>query len=90
MARELLARGDHARAQSALAVATEAAPGQPALWYNLACARARLGAKKPALDALERAVGAGYSDREYMAKDGDLASLRGEARFEALVRAPSP
>jgi predicted Zn-dependent protease len=90
MARELLARGDHARAQSALAVATEAAPGQPALWYNLACARARLGAKKPALDALERAVSAGYSDLEHMAKDGDLASLHGEARFQALVRAPSP
>ena len=90
MAREFLDRGDHARAQTALAVATEAAPGQPAFWYNLACARARLGARKPALDALERAVAAGYSDREHMAKDGDLASLRGEARFEALVRAPSP
>ena len=61
--RELLARKDHARALAALAVATEAAPDRPGYWYNLACVQARLGGRRQALDALERAVAAGYSDR---------------------------
>jgi predicted esterase len=90
MAREFLARKDHVRALAALSVATEAAPGRPAYWYNLACVQARLGGRRQALDALERAVRAGYSDREGMAADEDLASLREEERFKALVRPPAP
>ncbi len=90
MARELLARKDHARALPALAVATEATPDRPGYWYSLARVQARLGERRQALDALERAVAAGYADRAGMAADPDLASLRQEERFKALVRAPSP
>jgi len=89
MTRELLARRDHARALAALVVATEATPERAAYWYNLACVQARLGGRRHALDALERAVAAGYSDRAGMATDDDLASLREEERFKALVRAPA-
>ena len=90
MTRELLARQDHARALAALAVATEAAPDRPVYWYNLACVQARLGGRRQALDALERAVAAGFSDRSGMAVDEDLASLREEPRFRALLLVPAP
>ena len=86
--RELLARGDVARAAAVLELATEAAPGRPGLWYNLACARARSGEKGRALDALEEAVVLGFRDRALLATDRDLDSLRGEERFQALLPAP--
>jgi dienelactone hydrolase len=54
MARELLSRQDYRRALAALEIAAEAAPDRPFYWYNLACARAHLGARRQALDALER------------------------------------
>ena len=49
LAREFLARKDHARALAALTVATEATPERPGYWYNLACVQARLGGRRPAL-----------------------------------------
>jgi hypothetical protein len=69
----------------ALSVATEARPEAAYLWYNLACARARIGTRGSALDALEKAVALGVTDREGLASDEDLESLRDEARFRALV-----
>ena len=71
-------------------MATEAAPDRPGYWYNLACVPARLGGRRQALDALERAVATGYSDRAGMAQDEDLASLRAEERFKALVTTAAP
>ncbi len=53
--------------------------------YNLACAYALAGRTADALDALERSIEAGYSDPEHIRRDGDLASLRGDADFERLV-----
>jgi dienelactone hydrolase len=84
LSQELRRQGEHARAAVALSVATEARPETPYLWYNLACARARAGSRGPALDALERAAALGFSDRELLASDEDLESLRDEARFQAL------
>lgn len=86
MARELLARKDHVRALEALSVATEATPERPLYWYNLGCVHARLGQRRQALDALEQAVARGFADRTGMAADEDLASLRGDDRFERLVQ----
>ena len=54
--------------------------------YNAACAHASLGDKRAALDALSAAVGeAGFDDGRAAAADDDLASLRGDPAFEALV-----
>ena len=39
-----------------------------------------------ALDSLEASVQRGYSDVEAMLADEDLTALRGELRYEALVR----
>lgn len=57
-----------------------------AVLYNTACAQASLGDKRAALDALSAAVGeAGFADGRGAAADEDLAPLRGDPAFEALV-----
>jgi quercetin dioxygenase-like cupin family protein len=58
-----------------------------ALLYNLACAEARLGEPEAALEHLAEAVE--RSDRlvELARDDEDLASLRGESRFDELIGA---
>jgi hypothetical protein len=53
--------------------------------YNLACSLAILGEVGEALDALEEAVRLGYDDADFLQRDEDLANLREEARFRALV-----
>lgn len=54
--------------------------------YNLACTCARLGRKDEALTVLADAIAKDERYRETAAKDSDLASLVGDARFEALLR----
>lgn len=54
--------------------------------YNIACGYALTGSKDKALDWLGRAVDAGFQDRRLMTTDSDLESLRGDPRFEALVK----
>ncbi|MEM7483210.1 MAG: tetratricopeptide repeat protein [Acidobacteriota bacterium] len=83
--RELLGKGEYARAVTSLRLATEIRPNDVRAWYNLACAQARLGRKKPAYEALERAVASGFSNADHLRNDEDLKSLRGEKRFEALL-----
>jgi predicted esterase len=90
LARDLRKRGEYGRAAIALAIATDARPDRTSLWYDLACARARSGDRGRALDALEEAVARGFADRDHMAADEDLASLRGQPRFEALLAGKAP
>jgi Flp pilus assembly protein TadD len=61
-------------------------PESPTAHYNLACSLSLLGSKADALTALERAIALGYSDPQFMLADEDLASLRPEAGFRALVQ----
>ena len=83
--RDFLARGDYARAIMPLELAVEIRDDNPTAWYNLACAHARGGSKKRALEALERAVRAGFTDRAHIESDDDLASLRREKRYQEIV-----
>jgi predicted esterase len=83
--RALREKGDDARAALVLAVAAEATPENPEAWYGLARARARVGWKKDALEALERAVEAGFSDAARIESDADLAPLHGEAGYRTIV-----
>jgi Flp pilus assembly protein TadD len=62
-------------------------PDDSTAHYNLGCSLALTGAREQALDALEEAVRKGYDDADHLAQDPDLASLRGESRFEALRQA---
>jgi len=65
----------------------------PANYYNLACTWALLGERELALDYLARDFaevrtqeGARERQRAWAAGDPDLESLRGDPRFEALVK----
>ena len=53
--------------------------------YNLACRKALQGQREEALDYLHQAAKSGYSNADWMMKDTDLASLRGDPEFEAIV-----
>ncbi|MDH3746443.1 MAG: dienelactone hydrolase family protein [Acidobacteriota bacterium] len=74
--RALFAAGDFRQAATVLSIATEIKPERPDTWYNLACAHARSSNSKKALDALARAVDAGFSNIGLLESDSDLESLR--------------
>jgi tetratricopeptide (TPR) repeat protein len=58
----------------------------PAATYNVACAQARQGQIDNALASLRLALERGFEDRALMDGDADLANLRGDPRFAALVK----
>jgi tetratricopeptide (TPR) repeat protein len=60
-------------------------PDSATAHYNLACSLSLLGSKSEALVALERAVALGYSDPQFMLADDDLANLRPDPAFRALL-----
>ncbi|MEO1696960.1 MAG: HEAT repeat domain-containing protein [Planctomycetota bacterium] len=79
-------RGDEARA-----LLRTIRPG-PGTWYNLACTHALLGETDRALELLAEELRKNHATEESRARqaewaagDPDLASLRGDARFERLV-----
>lgn len=53
--------------------------------YNVACSLAQEGDVAHAFAWLERALEAGYADTGFLAEDADLAPLRTDARWDALV-----
>ena len=54
--------------------------------YNVGCAWARMGRLDDALNALERAAAAGFTDVHQLDGDDDLASLRGLDRLDSIRR----
>ncbi|HMA30831.1 MAG TPA: protein kinase [Casimicrobiaceae bacterium] len=81
-----LGRRDQAEAWVGRALAID--PEDPLILYNVGCVYARLGRTEQALDCLEQTVAhGGTGHRGWMRNDGDLASLRGNPRFEAMIRA---
>ena len=54
--------------------------------YNIACAFALAGDRARALRYLWRSVHSGFDDPGHMDRDPDLDSLRGDRRFEVLMR----
>jgi tetratricopeptide (TPR) repeat protein len=80
--------GDHAKAAEVLEEALAEWPDDPALLYNLACARAQTGEIDAALDHLGRVFeldAANGRFRELAAKDTDFDPLRDDPRFAELV-----
>jgi tetratricopeptide (TPR) repeat protein len=61
-------------------------PDEAMLLYNIACIKSLAGAREQALDCLERSLRAGLVLRDWLLHDPDLDPLRGEPRFEALLR----
>jgi tetratricopeptide (TPR) repeat protein len=64
-------------------------PGNPHVFYNLACSHALTGRFKLAAAALEKALRLGYRDFKWIARDPDLRYLRKHPLFrkiEAQIR----
>jgi len=87
---ELLARRDFSRAILALSVSTEIKPQSPQAWYNRACAEARAGHRKKALEELRVAVEKGFRDRKWIESDADLEPLREDEQFRQIVESLPP
>lgn len=83
--RELWQRKAWREAGAVLEAATVIHPDRADLWYDLACARALEGRKKPALDALETAVEKGFTDVEHLQSDPDLEGIRKTEGYRVLV-----
>jgi len=60
-------------------------PDDPGVIYNVACLYALEGRPDEAISCLSRALEAGFGAREWIVQDPDLASLRGDPRYQALV-----
>jgi adenylate cyclase len=77
--------GEKERALQWAERALEIAPKDPQVNYNLACFYSRLREWDSAMDRLETSVRNGMAHREWILNDGDLAGLRDNPRFVALV-----
>jgi adenylate cyclase len=78
-----LGQRDRAIAWSELAL--QSRENEPHFLYNTACVYAGLGEVDRAIELLERAVALGWGDRAWIENDSDLAPLRGDPRFRALL-----
>jgi hypothetical protein len=65
-------------------------PDNATAHYNLACSLALSRRRADALRALQRAVELGYTDLDWMSQDPDLAGLKDDARFAALLSKMRP
>ena len=64
-------------------------PANPLVFYNLACSYSLIGEVDQAANALDKALGLGYRDFKWLAKDPDLKTLRKHPLFrdiEAKIR----
>lgn len=64
---------------------TRLQPDNPQNWYNLGCSYALTGNFDKAFESLNKAIDLGYDDADWMRKDEDLAPLREDPRFVALL-----
>lgn len=62
------------------------APGNPEVLYDLAVIRLAAGLRQEALEALAKAVGLNPKLKAQASSDGDLGALRGDPRFNALLK----
>ena len=59
-------------------------PHDATVLYNLACSYSLTDRLDEALDALHRALGAGYNEFDWMAKDPDLEAVRQHPLYEKI------
>lgn len=83
--RRLGERGEHERALFYLAAAAAIEPEVPQVRHRQAVAHARLGRRREALRALERAVELGWDAAEETLAEEAFAPLRDDPAFRALV-----
>jgi predicted esterase len=83
---QLLVGGENERALVMLSLAAEIRPAASVL-YDIAAVSSRLRRTDDALEALERAVRAGFSDGARLAADPDFEPLSDSERFRRIVSA---
>lgn len=83
-ASRLHAAGDYAGAAEILGRVLGLSPRNAAAAYNLACALARDGREREAVEWLRKSIEFGYSDFEHLAADPDLQPLRGREDYRSL------
>jgi adenylate cyclase len=77
--------GDAERARAFVERALAARPDSYIAAYNGACTFALLGDREGGLELLDRAVSTGRGNLAWIEHDDDLAALRGDARFDAII-----
>ena len=77
--------GERDRAKRWIGRALTIDPTDPVVLYNVACFYAQDGQGDKALSCLESAVDHGYVSGSWMKNDADLAPLRENPRFDALI-----
>jgi transcriptional regulator GlxA family with amidase domain len=77
----------YAEAIEANKEASKAAPQRSAAYYNLACEYALTGDRDRAIESVSKAIEAGYRVKRSYENDSDLASIREDKRFKALLAA---
>ncbi len=82
----LVAIGDHVRALEWAGRALSLDPEDSGVLYNVACVYSLEGKTDEALTCLDKAVRNGFGHREWLENDSDLDPLRGDSRFEALLK----
>jgi TolB-like protein/Flp pilus assembly protein TadD len=82
----LVVLGQVERAKKWLVRAVEIDPDDPVVQYNVACNLATLGEIDKALEYLGKAIVIGTISADWMRHDDDLDNLRGDPRFEALMK----
>ena len=65
--------------------AVEIDPNDTGILYNVACTYSMAGRFEEAIDYLERAVAAGFAQKEWIVNDGDLVPLREHSRYLTLI-----
>jgi serine/threonine protein kinase/Flp pilus assembly protein TadD len=76
--------------ERAIEMATQALaldPDDPGMLYNVACTYSQLGKLDEAISVLERAVGKGYHNKDWMEHDPDLEPIKSSPRYQALLQA---
>ncbi|MFQ5701519.1 MAG: tetratricopeptide repeat protein [Acidobacteriota bacterium] len=84
-ANALEAAGQTQRALSWSRRGLELYPDDQSILVNGACLRARLGLKEEAIELLEKTFARGFGKRDWIEHDPDYDSLRGDARFKAML-----
>ncbi|MCU0722813.1 MAG: tetratricopeptide repeat protein [Planctomycetes bacterium] len=82
----LMRDGKHAEAEAMFSRMLEIDPVNDTALYNLACSASLQGKVEEALRLLREAFRKGYADVRHAREDPDLENLRGDPRFEALLR----
>jgi adenylate cyclase len=77
--------GDVQRAMQWSRRSLEVRPDDMSALLNAVCLNAKAGFKEQALELLERACSRGWGKRDWIDRDPDYDSLRGDPRFERLM-----